>query len=260
MISFFRLYLNGIRLSFLTRMAERVDFFASLLVMLGIELLPSLITALVYGQGLAFPGWSLHQAILVQGVFLIAKGLTFPLFAGMAWSVTDKVREGTFELILLKPRHPLVMCVATSFDAEDVGKLMGGLALTSYSLRHTGLPDAAGAALFLFLLAFSVILFASGLIFMTALLMIWVGNYRLYEIFDGLTALGQYPPVMLPKRVRQMALAPFPILGMAVLPASALLGRSIEGWPWAAGFSICLIVAAVAYWNRLIKRASSAGG
>lgn len=260
MISFLRLYLNGIRLSFLTRMAERMDFFASLLVMLGIELLPSLITVLVYGQGLAFPGWSLHQAILVQGVFLVAKGLTFPLFAGMAWSVAEKVREGTFELMLLKPRHPLVMCIVTSFDAEDVGKLMGGLTLTAFSLRHTGLPDAAGGALFLLLLLFSVVAFASGLIFMTALLMVWVGNGRLYEVFDTVTSLGQYPPVMLPSRVRQMALAPFPILGMAVLPASALLGRSTEGWPWAAGFSLFFLAASVVFWNHIIKRASSAGG
>jgi ABC-2 type transport system permease protein len=260
MISFLRLYLNGIRLAFLTRMAERVDFFSSLLVMLGIELLPSLITVLVYGQGLSFPGWSLHQAILVQGVFLVAKGMTFPLFAGMAWSVSDKVREGTFELILLRPRHPLAMCIATSFDAEDIGKLMGGLALTAYNLGHAGLPDAAGFALFLFLLAFAVLLFASGLIFLTALLMIWVGNYRLYEIFDSLTALGQYPPVMLPGRIRQLALAPFPILGMAVLPASALLGRSIEGWPWVAGLSLAYLAAAFALWNHLIKRSSSAGG
>ena len=260
MISFFRLYANGIRLSFLTRMAERVDFFASLLVMLGMELLPSLITVLVYGQGLVFPGWSLHEAILVQGVFLVAKGLTFPLFAGMAWAVSEKVREGTFELILLKPRHPLVMCVTTSFDAEDVGKLAGGLALTAYSLWHTGVPEAAGLAQFLFLLIFSVAFFASGLIFMTSLLMIWVGNGRLYEIFDTVTSLGQYPPVMLPLRVRQLALVPFPILGMAVLPASALLGRSTPGWPWAAGLSLCFLAASVAFWNHLIKRAGSAGG
>lgn len=260
MISLLRLYLCGIRLAFLTRMAERVDFFASLLVMLGIELLPSLITLLVYGQGLAFPGWSLHQAILVQGVFLIAKGLTFPLFAGMAWAVTEKVREGTFELLLLKPRHPLIMCIVTCFDAEDVGKLLGGLFLTGYSLRHVGLPEAADLGLFLLLVAFSVTFFASGLIFMTSLMMVWVGNGRLYEIFDTVASLGQYPPVMLPDRVRQLALAPFPILGMAVLPASALLGRSTAGWPWAAGCSVFFLVASVLFWNHLIKRASSAGG
>jgi ABC-2 type transport system permease protein len=260
MISLLRLYLNGIRLSFLTRMAERMDFLASLLVMLGIELLPSLITVLVYGQGLAFPGWTLHQAILVQGVFLVAKGLTFPMFAGMAWAVTEKVREGTFELILLKPRHPLVMCIVTGFDAEDVGKLFGGLALTTFALGHAGIPDPAGLALGLFLLAFSVVFFAAGLIFMTSLLMVWVGNGRMYELFDTLTSLGQYPPVMLPPRIRRFALAPVPLLGMAVLPASALLGRGIEGWPWAAACSLLFFAASVAFWNHLIKRASSAGG
>src|SRR5690606_25989424 len=164
MRSFLRLYLSGMRLAFMTRMADRVDFFASVLVMLGVELLPSVITLLVYKQGLAFPGWSLNEAILVQGVFLIAKGLIFPLFAGMAWSVSEKVREGTFELFLLKPRHPLVMCLVSSFDAEDVGKLAGGLALSAVCLRQLDAPTAGGIALFACLLLFSLVLFSACLI------------------------------------------------------------------------------------------------
>jgi ABC-2 type transport system permease protein len=257
---FFRLYLAGMRVAFMTRMADRTDFFASLLVMLGIELLPSVITVLVYGRGLAFPGWRLHEAVLLQAVFLIAKGLTFPLFAGMAWSLAEKVREGTFELVLLKPRHPLVMCVVTSFDAEDVGKLIGGLGLTVYCLGHVPTPTVGAITLFMCLLLFSVILFAGCLICITASLMIWVGNYRIYEIFDSLAALGQYPPVFLPKRIRQFALAPVPLLGFAVLPASALLGRSVQGWPIAAFCSILLLLAAIAFWNYLVRRLASAGG
>lgn len=260
MKSFLRLYLSGMRLAFMTRMADRVDFFASVLVMLGVELLPSVITLLVYRQGLAFPGWSLYEAILVQGVFLIAKGLIFPLFAGMAWSVSEKVREGTFELFLLKPRHPLVMCLVSSFDAEDVGKLAGGLALTAVCLRHMGAPTVGDIALFAFLLLFSLVLFSACLILITSILMVWVGNFRIYEIFDTVAALGQHPPVMLPKRVRQLAIAPFPILGMAVLPASALLGRSTEGWPWAAAASVALFFAALWIWNRLLLRMGTAGG
>lgn len=260
MNDFIRLYLNGARLAILTRMADRFDFFASILVMIGIEMLPTLITILVYGHGLAFPGWSLQEAVLVQGVFLIAKGLTFPLFAGMAWSVSEKVREGTFELLLLKPRHPLVMCLVTSFDAEDLGKLAGGLALTWASLGQLGAPAAEGIFLFACLLGFSTLLFAACLIAMTSFLMVWVGNFRIYEIFDTLASLGQYPPVMLPKAVRRWAVAPFPILGMAVLPASALLDRSVQGWPWAAVSSVCLMGAAIWNWNRLLRRMGSAGG
>lgn len=260
MNDFIRLYLHGARLAILTRMADRFDFFASILVMIGIEMLPTLITILVYGHGLAFPGWSLHEAVLVQGIFLTAKGLTFPLLAGMAWSLTEKVREGTFELLLLKPRHPMVMCLVTSFDAEDLGKLAGGLVLTTASLAHTGAPAWEGIALFACLLCFSALLFAACLIAMSALLLIWVGNFRIYEIFDALASLGQYPPVMLPKALRRWAVAPFPILGMAVLPASALLERSVRGWPWAALSSACLMAAAIWFWNRLLRRAEAAGG
>jgi ABC-2 type transport system permease protein len=260
MKSLLRLYLSGIRLAFLTRISDRVDFGASLLVMLGVELLPVVVTALVYGQGLAFPGWSLHEAILLQGILLIAKGLTYPVFAGMAWMVSERVREGTFELLLLKPRHPLVLCIVTAYDAEDLGKLAGGAALCAYALSHLRTPATEGILFFCLLMVFSAMCFAACLILMTALLMLWVGNFRIYEIFETLVALGQYPPVVLPGRVRQAALAPFPILGLAVLPACALLGRSTAGWIWAASASGGLLGLSLWIWNRMMRRIATAGG
>jgi hypothetical protein len=47
---------------------------------------------------------------------------------------------------------------------------------------------------------------------------------------------------------------------MAVLPASALLERSTAGWPWVACCSVFFLAASVAFWNHIIKRASTAGG
>jgi len=260
MLGFLRLYAHGIRLAFLTRLADRFDFIASLLVMLGIELTPTLITVLLYGQGLSFADWTLAQVILVQGVFLVGKGITFPIFAGMAWAVSEKVREGTFELLLLKPRHPLILCLVTAYDAEDLGKLAGGLVLMFFALGQTGLPALPDIALFLPLFFFGLVFFAAGLMLLTALLMIWVGNFRLYEIFDTVTALGQYPPVIWPKRIRQLALAPFPILGLAVLPASALLHKPVSGWPWAACSAVVLFFACLWVWNGTVKRLKTAGG
>lgn len=254
------LFLHGIRLGLATRVADRFDFFASLLVMLGIELTPCLITVLLYGNGLVFPGWQLHEAVLIQAVFLMAKGVAYPFFGGMVWNISEMIREGTFELLLLKPRHPLVLAVIQSFDAEDLGKLFGGLALSAWCLHYVGVPDAGRIALFGVLFLVSLVLFGASLVAMASLLMVWVGNARIYEVFDTLAAPGQYPPVILPKRIRAIALAPVPVLGLAVLPASALLGRATDGWPWALLSALALLAFALLLWNHLLQRFSSAGG
>ena len=260
MRSLLSLFLHGVRLGLATRMADRFDFCASLLVMLGIELLPSLITVLLYGNGLAFPGWQLHQAVLIQAVFLMAKGVAYPLFGEMVWNTSEMIREGTFELLLLKPRHPLVLAVVKSFDAEDLGKLFGGLALSAWCLRGVGVPGAPRLALFGVLFLVSLVLFGASLVAMASVVMVWVGNARIYELFDRFAALGQYPPVILPKRVRAVALAPVPLLAFAVLPASALLGRGTDGWPWAALSALVFLVLALLLWNYLLRRFASAGG
>ena len=260
MKSLISLFLHGVRLGLATRMADRLDFIASLLVMLGLELLPSLITVLLYGNGLTFPGWELHQVVLIQAVFLMAKGVAYPVFGEMVWNTSEMIREGTFELLLLKPRHPLVLAVVQSFDAEDLGKLLGGLALSAWCLRSVGMPGAAQLALFGVLFLVSLVLFGASLVLMASLLMVWVGNARIYELFDRVAALGQYPPLILPKQVRRIAVAPLPVLAFAVLPASALLGRATDGWPWAALSALGLLVLSLLLWNYLLVRFSSAGG
>ncbi|MEP7049139.1 MAG: ABC-2 family transporter protein [Pseudomonadota bacterium] len=254
------LLLHGIRLGLATRMADRFDFFASLLVMLGLELLPCLITVLLYGNGLAFPGWQLREVILIQAVFLMAKGIASPLFGGMVWNTSEMIREGTFELLLLKPRHPLLLAVVKSFDPEDLGKLFGGLALSAWCLRGTGVPRPAQLAEFGLLFFVSLVLFGASLLTMASVVMVWVGNARIFELFDRIAELGQYPPVILPKRVRALALAPVPVLAFAVLPASALLGRATDGWLWAALSTFALLALSLTLWNYLLRRFSSAGG
>jgi len=259
-MSLLRLYLQGLRLGVAVRVSDRLDFLASVLVMLGIELLPSLVTILLYGNGLAFPGWTVHEALLVQGVFLAGKGLAYPFLGGMVWNTSEMVREGTFELLLLQPRHPLVLCVVRSFDAEDLGKFVGGAVLSGWCLARVGTPGAAALAAFVALFLVALVLFAASLVAMASLLIVWVGNFRVYEIFDTIASLGQYPSTVLPPRVRAAALAPFPVLGLAVLPASALLGRPLDGWPWVAAAAAAALALALFSWNVLVRRLSGAGG
>jgi len=254
------LHLEGIRLGIAVRLTNRVDFAASLLVMMGMEFVPTLITALLYGSGRAFPGWSLHEALLIQGVFLVAKGIAYPLFGGMVWNTGEMVRDGSFELLLLQPRHPLQTCMARAFDAEDLGKLAGGIMLSGWCLSRLPAPTAMQLAGFAVFFALSIALFLASIVAMGSLLIVWVGNYRVYEIFDTIASLGQFPIAVLPPRLRGLAVAGFPFAAFAVIPASSLLGRSVEG-AWMAVVSVALLLGlSLWFWNRLLRRLVGAGG
>jgi ABC-2 type transport system permease protein len=254
------LHLEGVRLGLAVRLSDRLDFLASLLVMMGIEFLPSLVTSLLYRGGLAFPGWTLREAVLVQGVFLTAKGIAYPLFGGMVWNTANLVREGTFELLLLLPRHPLQSCVVRAFDAEDLGKLVGGLALAAWAMAGTDPPGFFPLVGFALLLGLSVMILLASAIAMSSLLIVWVGNFRVYEIFEGLASLGQFPPTILPRRLRGLGVAGFPFAALAVLPASALLGKPTDGVWWAVLSVGSLLAGALALWNVLLRRLVGAGG
>lgn len=255
-----QLHLEGVRLGIAVRVSDRLDFLASLLVMMGIELLPTLVTTLLYRNGLRFPEWTLREAILVQGVFLVAKGIAYPLFGGMVWNTANMVREGTFELLLLLPRHPLQSCVVRAFDAEDIGKLVGGLALTTWCMAGMDLPGIVPLVGFGLLLALAILVLLASAIAMSSLLIVWVGNFRVYEIFEGLASLGQFPPTILPRKVRSLGVAGFPFAALAVLPTSALLGKPLEGVWIAVVSTIVLLILASGLWNLLLRRLVGAGG
>ena len=78
-----RLYGTGIRIGVAENLAYRGNFLIRFFVMLLSDLLFPLIALLVYGSGAAFPGWTLEEVLLIQGVFMMAKGSANLFFFGL---------------------------------------------------------------------------------------------------------------------------------------------------------------------------------
>ena len=118
-------YIQGVKTALATRMAYRGDFLMSMLIMMIVEFSGPVITLIIYGNGASFPGWSQYEVLLLQGIFLLSRGISFPFFMGIVWNTIQRVQEGTFDLLLIKPRSILLMSIVTAFDSEDLGKLIG---------------------------------------------------------------------------------------------------------------------------------------
>jgi len=240
--------------------AYRSHFFLSLFLMIAGDLMVPLITLLVYRSGVSFPGWTLHEALLIQGIFGMAKGIAFPLFFGMVDTTLRLVRQGTFDLLLLKPRSTLFMTMLNGLDPEDFGRLLSGGVLFGFALSGIAAPDLAGWLQFAGLFIASLAVLCAFSLFMSGLLFRWVGSSRVYDIFDSVTNFGLYPGTIYAKSFQNILTFVIPIGLIAFMPASALLGRA--GWEmaWSAGAAVMFLVLGIVYWNYMLKSYTSAGG
>jgi ABC-2 type transport system permease protein len=203
----------------------RLDFLFSMFITLCFNLLFPLATILIYKSGAAFPGWNFYEVLLIQSIFTLSLALAYILFSNVLWSTMQHIREGTFEVVLLRPVNPLFFLIATNFDTGSFGLLIGGGVMFGIAVSHTGVISVASVPQFLFL-------FAGGFAVMTGFQMVmaatsfkWVGNSRLPDILDSILSFGKYPVSIFPKIIRIISSFIVPVGMIGFFPASALLGR-----------------------------------
>ncbi len=260
MTRFIKLHLLGIRIAFSQRMAYRADFFMSSIIGLAGDLVVPMITVLIYGSGASLPGWSVHEVLLVQGLFMFTKGIADTLFTGCVWNTLAAVREGTFDLMLLRPHSSLHLTMITAINCRSLGVVGGGAAIVGIALAHLGVPAPARLAAALLFLIFSVLVLLSFAIIMAATVFKWVGNSRVYEIADSLTLFGQYPATIYSQVIASVVTWVIPVAMIGFVPASVLLGKPVDGMVPAAISSIVLFAASLLFWHRMRARYESAGG
>lgn len=255
-----KIYLLAFKNALASRMAYRIDLFISAFVMLFFELIIPLVTLLIYNSGASFPGWEFHEVFLIQAVFLLSKGITFPFFAGIIWNTIMQVRDGTFDLLLIKPRNILFVTLLSGIDIEDMGKLLGGIGLFIFAVFQTPNPGLINWLGFFFLFICSIIVFMSFAFIMAASGFKWVGNFRVYEIFDALTSFAMYPTSIFSKGIQILITACIPLALMGFFPASVLLHKSLNGLIVALTSCIFFLFFSIFFWYRMLRSYTSAGG
>jgi ABC-2 type transport system permease protein len=256
----FGVYIQGIKSSLASRMAYRGDFIMSMFIMMIVELGGPVITLIIYNNGASFPGWGVYEVLLLQGIFLLSRGISFPLFMGIVWNTISRVQEGTFDLLLIKPRSILLMSIASAFDSEDLGKLIGGILVFGIAMKNLPAQPLHNWITFFIFFIFSILLmFAFGL-FMAGLGIVWIGNYRIYDIFMAVMEFGMYPKSIFTKSFQTITTYIIPISLLASYPASALLGKPNTNVLLALASAIVFFLAGLWFYFRMVANYTSSGG
>jgi len=220
-----RIYTTCVVTALARSLSYRLNFVLSMVITFCFNGFFPLATLLIYRTGAQFPGWSFTEVLLIQSVFMLSNGLAHSIFNGVFWTTIQHIREGSFEIVLLRPLNPLFFLVVSQFNPESLGLIIGGGVIFCFAIAHTGIASPAALLPFILLFAGGFAVMAGMQLLMAATVFKWVGNSRIPEIFDSIMSFGKYPVSIYPRVVQSMITYIIPVGMIGFFPANALLGR-----------------------------------
>ena len=262
MLRWLKIWKSWTSLEIAREMAYKGNFFLKSIGVAIIGVVGPLIALLIYSNSKGIAGWSFEQFLLLTGIFSLASGLNSLFTMSMTFRTIAKIRDGEYDIDLVRPMRPLSYVLATSTDIDASAEIISGIAVISYALPKLGLHLAAtnvAASLLIILLA--LLFFLSLNIIIVACAFLVVNSYSLIDLFYEVAQVGKNPITVYGKTGSLVLTYIFPIGLAAFYPAQALFGKL------ASTELIQLIIISLGFfafsvllWELGIRKYQSAGG
>jgi len=254
-----RLHWQFMKMKLAERMAYPFDFFTCFIAYLLWQVVGPVFVLVMYYAGGQFPGWTVQQVIVLQAALSTIRGFTSMLLMGIIWNSNERIKDGTFDMILLRPLNTLWIFVMDSFDQEDAGQFVGGVIMLIIGITIAG-GIAGSVPLFLLLALLGILFYFSLALFASAFTIKVIQTYQVYEFFTIINIFAGYPKTIYGKTLGIVFITVFPLLIAAHYPASALLGLPMEGLLLAIVAAVLLFIISLTIWYRALRSYTSAGG
>lgn len=209
----------------------------------------------------AMNGWSFNQALIVVGIYTMLDGLQQTLLAPNRQQISEFVRQGTLDFVLLKPIDSQFWLSARKVSVWGVPNIFLGLGLIFYAASFR-LEPAVQPVNYIYLLvpltAGIMIYYALG--FLLSTLTIWFTKLaNITHAMHALLEAGRYPIAAYPGAYRVFFTFVLPVAFMTTVPADVLLGRGEVSWVF-GGLAIAgvLMIAARLFWRYALRFYTSA--
>jgi ABC-2 type transport system permease protein len=259
--SLLTLYRHNIRNEIARAMQFRADFaigvFSSLLFTFMSVFLQFLLFRLTRG----YPGWTIEQMLLFQGVFMLWTGIRSTFFGGVRELMARIMWRGEFDQILLKPFHTGGYLLVSGFDFTQLGSIVAGIVVIALALPATGavitvwnLLACAG-----FLVA-GIVLYLALTLFFCSLSLVIINSSRFIDLMERMLDFSSFPADVYSPAARMVYEVAAPFAVFICFPAQALLGRYDLAMAGGAVVAIVFFFSSLLVWNMTIRRYTSAGG
>lgn len=233
-----------------------------------ITVLDFLAIAVIFGRVESLEGWSLAEVAFLYGVSGTAFGLA-DCFVSAVERCSQRIKDGTFDRLLIRPLGPLLQLSAEEFAFRRFGKLAQAMAVLGVSVAALDVAWDPGRVAMVPVMVLAGFAIFSAIFVVTSSLAFWtVDTQEFANAFTyGGNFMTQYPLAVFAPWMRRLAM----VTGLAFVnyvPALHVLGRNTEaerfGLPGAAVFASPLVGAAAALaaawvWRTAIRHYRSTG-
>ena len=211
-------------------------------------------------------GWTLHEVAFLYACTCISFAVV-DLVIGHLDLFPRMIREGTFDVVLIRPRGSLLQVIAADFALHRLGRVLQGGVVFAYALGGLDIDWDPGRVAMV-----GVMLVAGGLIFAAvwiagATIAFWTvdgGEFTNTFTYGG-NFLSQYPISIYGEWVRRFLAFVVPMAFVCYFPSLYVLDKEDTlGFPRAFQFASPLVAVAAAIvagvvWTRAVRRYRSVG-
>jgi ABC-2 type transport system permease protein len=258
-----QLYLRLMGAHARSQMQYRLSFALDVLATALITILDFAVVLILFHNAPLIGGWNLHEIAFLYGLSSVAFALA-NLLVGHIENLPQMVRDGTFDLLLVRPRGSLFQLVASDLKLRQVGRVVQAAVIFAYAVATLEIDWDAGRLVVLpVALVCGVVIFSAVFVAASCIAFFVVDAREMQSAFTyGGSFLTQYPMTIYGPWLRRLLAYVVPTAFVAYEPASYILDKDDPGLlqlasPLAALGSV-LVVAVV--WRACVRRYRSAGG
>lgn len=211
--------------------------------------------------------WNVHEVAFLYALSSISFALT-DMVIGQLDQFPQKMRDGNFDIVLVRPRGTLFQIIASDFATRRIARVLQGVIVLVYALGGLTIHWTALRAVVLLVSLPSAVVIFSSIWVVGACIAFWTtdgGEFTNAFTYGG-TAMAQYPFDIYASWLRRLLGFVIPLAFVCYFPALYVLGKADPlGLPHVLDFSspaVALAAAAVSgtVWRVAVRHYRSAGG
>lgn len=214
----------------------------------------------------AIAGWTIADMALLYGMRLFAHGL-WVVFLSPLSHLSRYIREGMFERYLVRPVNPLLQLMTTKIWFAPFGDLLGGAMLLGVALSIVDIDWSLWKVLFLIAALLGGAMLEAGIqLGLSSTSFHFVKADQLRFTTDQIFSMfGNYPAKIFGSAGLWALTAVVPVVFVAYLPASALLGHAHDtGLPSVLAYisplvGLCVTVIGYRVWMYQLRNYQGTG-
>jgi ABC-2 type transport system permease protein len=212
-------------------------------------------------------GWSVEQVALLYGISGLAFSLT-DLAIGDLELLMVQIRDGSFDLVLIRPRGTLFQVVTSEFQIRRLGRIAQAAAVLVYAVVRLDVQWTVGRALVLPLAIVSAAVIFGAIWVAATCIVFWSveGRETANTFTHGGAFFSQYPINIYESWLRGLLAFVIPMAFVAYFPALYILDKAdplgTPRWVGLCSPAVAIAASVVAgfVWRFAVRHYRSAGG